>query len=81
MVSPDVMAALPGCSAVLWLLPSLLEGNCPAQPQAAFCIAKGAVQECEGGGCKGRPLGGGNTTIYLSTASKSAYMNLQEESA
>lgn len=79
---PHVMTALPGCSAVLWLLPTLPERNCPAKPQAAFCIAKGAVQECEGGGCKGRPLegggggneggGGGNTTTYLSTTSKSA---------
>lgn len=53
----DVMNALPGCSAELWLLPNLLEGNCPAKPQAAFCIAKGAMQEQEGGGCKGKATG------------------------
>lgn len=41
-------------------------------PYSSFCIAKGAMQEHEGGGCKGRPMGGGITVVYLSTASKSA---------
>lgn len=49
VVGPDVMTPLPGCSAVLWLLSRLLEGNFPTKPQATFWIAKGAVQECEGG--------------------------------
>lgn len=41
----NVMTALPSCHAGLWFLPVLPEGSRPAMAQAAFCIAKDAMQE------------------------------------
>lgn len=59
MMGPSVMIALPRCYAGLWPLPILLEGSCPAMPQASVCIAKDAMQEQEVEGWEGEAIGWG----------------------
>lgn len=72
VMGSNVMITLPSCCAGLWLLPSCWrEAALPCRRQpSALPRMQCRSRRWEDG--KGRPLGGGNTTIYLSPASKPA---------
>ena len=72
VMSPNLMTTLPGCCAGLGLLPSRWREAalpCSKQP-SALPRTQCRIRRWEDG--KGRLLGGGNTTTYISSANKPA---------